>query len=599
MFKTSKKHFATFLTFALCLIGISAIASAKPALFFSDLSDGPTTGWENSATKGAAVSIWGANLGESRGKSYVTCGGIALKKATDYAEWAATKNPTTARGMQRITFWLNSSMAVGQTTIAVTTADGKSNTIPFYCRKLGANHIYFVATDGNDSYDGQYTSHTSGNHGPKANPGWCRANFNAGDIGYLRAGTWTTFDNAAPLPTTPKTTISFRAANGVDCFKNGTANKSMTIASYPGEAAIIDTHGLGGGSHCIEYLRANGRWEYWTLSKLSMVSFMMCIVVDPESAGTSHIRIVGNDLTTKLNLGGGLPIEYGGFGSTGTDLLTINGNYFHDVSQDFHGQGMTSGTYTGRAYSIYLESNGSADTVELGWNEFAYIPMGRAFQIYGHKRTDNITNLYFHDNYMHDFGYSGGVIGGGDDEPYKFIKNAYIYNNIWKKTFSNPDWHGTTEWPCLQLATSGASGGNYYFYNNVFYRDDTEAKNRTSLIQVGVLDSLVFKNNIFYGAPNHSNYISDGRITSTIGDHNIYYGCGVGTAPSWDKSTLTNNDPKFVNPSLTTWSDFKLQSDSPAINAGTNPAAYVLTDFLGVSRSQKPTFDIGAFCASR
>ncbi|HPT28544.1 MAG TPA: hypothetical protein PLZ95_19145, partial [Bryobacteraceae bacterium] len=32
-----------------------AVSAASPALFFSDLDWGPKTGWEGSATKGAAV----------------------------------------------------------------------------------------------------------------------------------------------------------------------------------------------------------------------------------------------------------------------------------------------------------------------------------------------------------------------------------------------------------------------------------------------------------------------------------------------------------------------------------------------------------------
>src|SRR3989339_1239221 len=121
-----------------------SFASGEPVVLFSDLSDGTVSGWEGSATKGAAVSIWGRNFGAERGSSYVTVGGVNLTSDSDYAEWCivnTTGNYDTgynsAQGFERITFWLNSSMALGITSISVTTPDGTSETIPFYTRNTG------------------------------------------------------------------------------------------------------------------------------------------------------------------------------------------------------------------------------------------------------------------------------------------------------------------------------------------------------------------------------------------------------------------------------------------------------------------------------
>lgn len=131
------------------IVAQAANGTAGPVLFFSDLTDGPTSGWEGSATKGAAVSIWGNNFGTTRGTSYITVCGQQLTSASDYAEWAVvnTLSPgqdpnddlayQSARGLERITFWLNSNMQTGPGTITVTTADGASQSIPFYCRNTG------------------------------------------------------------------------------------------------------------------------------------------------------------------------------------------------------------------------------------------------------------------------------------------------------------------------------------------------------------------------------------------------------------------------------------------------------------------------------
>ena len=70
-------------------------------LFFSDLESGPSTGWEESPTRGCAVSVWGLRLGTERDESYITVCGARLTKDSDYAEWAETIN--SALSLERIT----------------------------------------------------------------------------------------------------------------------------------------------------------------------------------------------------------------------------------------------------------------------------------------------------------------------------------------------------------------------------------------------------------------------------------------------------------------------------------------------------------------
>src|SRR5215831_18360283 len=113
-----------------CAIGmLPAMAfGANPVLHFSDLTWGPKTGWEGSAVRGAAVTVWGVNFGSTRGTSFVTVNGAALTSDSDYAEWAASGG---ARGLQRITFWLNSTVADGAGNITVTVNGASSNSLPF------------------------------------------------------------------------------------------------------------------------------------------------------------------------------------------------------------------------------------------------------------------------------------------------------------------------------------------------------------------------------------------------------------------------------------------------------------------------------------
>src|SRR5262245_8068467 len=134
--------------------------AASPVLYFSDLTWGPRTGFEGSAQRGAAVTVWGANLGSTRDSSYITVNGARLTADTDYAEWGFI-GP--ARGLQRITFWLNSGCSDGPGSIIVTVNGLDSNALPF---TVSAGTIYFVATDGDNGNDGRYANFRGAGSGP-------------------------------------------------------------------------------------------------------------------------------------------------------------------------------------------------------------------------------------------------------------------------------------------------------------------------------------------------------------------------------------------------------------------------------------------------
>src|SRR3989339_548606 len=170
-----------------CLIaGVSIASAASPALYFSDLIDGPKTGWNGIATKGAAVTIWGKNFGYTRGSSnYVTVGGRDLSADSDYAEWGVTTN--NARGMERIPFWLQNTCADGAGVISVTVDGVTSNTLPFYVRTTG--NIRFV----------DHTNGLNTNNGQTDTAAWktlgkARTSISGGDIVYIRAGTYNEID---------------------------------------------------------------------------------------------------------------------------------------------------------------------------------------------------------------------------------------------------------------------------------------------------------------------------------------------------------------------------------------------------------------------
>ncbi len=556
-------------------------AAQSPVILFSDLTDAPVSGWEGSATKGAAVSVWGLNLSATRGTSYITVGGVNLTSDSDYAEWGATTNPTTSRGLQRITFWLNSSMSLGETTISVTTADGTSETIPFYTRNTG--NIYFVSTVGDDSNDG-LTTLTPFKTLYKMLPIMA-----AGDVFYLRAGAYLETDPSSPV--------------GSECLINmsngnhaaGVINNSISIASYPGELAIL---GDGTLTHNSILRQASytptDHMDYFIWSKIKWQASNAVWAIDNGGAtgGTiNNVRLVGNDATTtQSSIGKGIAFQIPA--NAGSENFKMLGNYIHHTGKSLNWVPSDGSGY--RVGPLYFSGFGiHSGITEVAWNEFAY-NNGQS-QFYGHHATDKIALLKYHDNLIHhtstqptDVIAVSAVFGGGDsnDTPqsnYAFITEGYIYNNVFYANGGGIRAGDTTSW--------GGHGGSLYFFNNSFY-GNTDYTQRE--ISVGNLDAFVYRNNIVWTTAGSGDYFYGPTDMNdiSVGSNNIYYGLS-NSIPIWDDtvSSVSNTNPLYTNPSA---NDFTLQSTSPAINAGAT-LAFVPKDFLGTSRPQGSAYDIGAF----
>ena len=567
------KAFLKILFTGLFLLGLTSQAqAAKPAVLFSDLTDGPTTGWEESSTKGAAVSIWGNNFGSSRGTSYVTVGGVNLTNDSDYAEWGVVNETSnyyngynSAQGLQRITFWLNSNMTLGDTTITVTTVDGTSLSIPFHTRNTG--NIYFMTTNGSDSNLGNTIANAW------QNPSKARSSLTAGDVIYLKGGVYDTEDNWSA-------NIDFLSNN----HNNGFEHNSITIASYPGEFAI-----LTGQDHVVRHHGSAGdNLEYWTIAKIILRSFGNITnwgLRDPGS--DKYIRFIANDISTYpaykptiLALGGR---------EGGSYNMYITGNYIHDACVN-NREDTISDMGNCHSYGIYLNGYGHQINTYVNYNEIAWIPDGKGIQVYGHTVNDFVDNLHISDNYIHHTHQNGIVLGGGDGSEgsydYQFIGNAYVYNNI----IFEPNYQNLTEGrEALQFGGVGwgKQGGNYYIYNNVLIGESSSGSDAITFS--GYPDIVELKNNIiiddnsFYEDSNFNN----GLIPTA--SNNLYFG-GATDIPSWESNYLTS-DPLFTSP---TTGDFSLQSTSPAINAGVTIST-VTKDFLGILRPQGSAYDIGAY----
>lgn len=588
--------------YLLIVLVLPVVSHSAPIIMFSDLTDGPITGWDNAASKGAAVSIWCRNVGTS---GTITVAGQTLSSSNSdqVAEWGATTTPTVPLGMQRITFWLNPLMTTGgtypNTTITITVGGVTSNTLKFHTRTLGSNRIYIFDNAGSDTADGTIAA-------PKQHPYWFRQNAIAGDIAYFRSGggAYVTGDTDSTNMIVHLQTTS---------RNNGTQGYSIAYVSYPGETAQFGNSKVGypggaGAQGNAFVFASDGNHskgvQYLTISKLSMIAWYF--VYSAGGTGTNEsdgpVRLIGNDATTSYSTmaqGSGAGCMFDMNTNSSKYDVFILGNYFHDMCGDYVGDVRTDH----RVYPIYIEGYGvGGDRVYIGYNFIDTVYNGRQLQVYAHSATDTIDNLFvFNNHFSKTVAIQDAFIFGQEGDVLGFLGNTYVYNNL--MVGSEPD--GGT----FFKVTGGDVGYermNFRFYNNTLYHiNNTELFYITGGSGAPSSPTMKIKNNILFGpaaAPLHT--IAPCVTTNLSGSNNVVY--RLSGKPAWDTSSLTT-DPKLTTVPPTVYTHFILQSDSPAKEpAGVNvssdmPAASqvpglnipsVSTDFLGEARS---TYAIGAF----
>jgi hypothetical protein len=566
--------------FSLFLIGI--VSAAKPVLFFSDLTSGPKIGLNDGKGSGAIVTIWGKNLGNSQGNSMVYFqDSLSVSRNTSYiyywknADGNLPGGPAdlyTKMGMQEIAFSIPSGASDGLGKIYVIVNGNKSNELNFTVRD---GHIYYVDINSpNNPGSGTFSN-------PWRSPSTVYTSLQPGDIVYFFGGLY----NQIYGDPAGSGNLVFYNINGRS--KTGTEQNPITYSSYPGE--LVTFSALGGSEPNSNFKtfsdpNPDSRCNWYTVSKFSLKAYYNCVI----DAGTGW-RVIGNDCQ----------------GMTGTSQWTASittwGKSGKILGNLVHG-GRTGSKMDHAIYPSGCPSNGGID---VGWNyiydnnfansainEFGPLISVNHQDFTGDPSqnrcgsTEYVDDIFIHDNFVDCTNYPARGISiydlsyrAGDPE----IPSAYIFNNIFIKCGGGDE--GT---PAIIF-----ENGKGYIYNNLFY----DTRTRGIYVLRGVdsdtsrpVISVDIKNNIIYIQSSATDYISILSTGFQNVSNNLYYGNGNG--PSSDKKAI-NANPLFLNPSA---GDFHLQSNSPAIDNGTNDVSSIVkNDFDGNPRPQGSVYDIGAF----
>jgi hypothetical protein len=566
-----------------------------PSLFYCSAKAGPNQGWEGSATKGAAITIWAKNVGTSRGSNTLTVAGVTLTNNSDYAEWGATTNPTTAKGLQRISFWLNSSMTNGNAAgIYVTVGGVNSNTLPFTIDNTASGRIRFIdQVNGNDSWDGKYKDHTlGGNHGPWAIPftNVARDGYLPGAFIYMRAGTYKSIMiYGCHAPWGGCVGACEGSSSGCYCYETpygGTDALRMTLTSYPGELAHLFNVSLGFDS------------DYWTVANLKWdgdlshqndsqgnvyVALQMgfennCVNCPYRNTGE---QVIGNEFTGNIHCAL----------HTFSDNCNILGNYF-STYPTLAGMGIDQSDpmYISSGNNILVQNNeihgGSNWAMQLfdenrcgsSGNE---IPKSR-----GYNNVVIDSNLLDINRSTVTPYQKAGALVLGIYSPTGFMNNVTVKNNV----MTNTD--GLISQAGIKLdLEAGPTASGIYIYNNTV---DLGSSSGISFIYIAwataTYGTVEVKNNILTHV-NGYHFNSQGMAITPVWDYNLTDKALslVGSVTNGGHNLVGN--PLYVAPASR---DYHLQSSSPARDVGVKLSS-VATDYDGVSRPQGSGYDIGAY----
>lgn len=535
--------------------------SLPPVLNFTDCVSGPQNGNSdgsaglNSADHGTIVTVWGNNLGSSKGSSklYFKDSTQTIHEAAHIYYWqnasgAGNGGPSdlfTFHKMQEISFTIPGSVSHGKGKLYALVNGKTSNELEFNVR---SGNIYFVKQSGsNTNGDGSWNNpwqtidYVGKGAGGAINPG---------DIIYITDGVIETGGTAIKV--------------------SGSESAPIALIGYPGSDVKIT--GIYNNSSIINWYKKIG---YWVFAKLK---------IETTSTGIStftDMRVVGVEITGPEADGYGGAI--GGADSNGDDGTSGGGKFFGLYIHDF-GSNNTSEFH----HTTYVSNRDGFPNkaYEYGWNYLKDNKAVHGFHIYDQSPGGDWTGIIkiHHNVVVNQKGPAVNLMSGGS----AISVPLEIYNNIFINCGLGPD---TTSFSPPKYAislTEGIITSDVKIYNNLIYGYGYQG-NAAALHQRfgGTVD---LKNNIIIDTKNltYVDFIPDNN------SNNLYFSINNPSleTPAWAVNSV-NSDPLFENEVIY---DFRLKETSPAKNSGVNSVSEIVhNDFHGLPRPQAGNIDIGVF----
>jgi len=574
--------------FALLLCGLGVCHAAAPVCLYQDVLSGPASGGEGG--NGIYLSIFGHNFGSTRGTSTVTVNGTPVAQ---YLVWGSNNDVTGEHDQ------IGVQIASGTTSgaITVTTAGGSCSNLSFTVR---SGNIYFIGSAVDTSAPGScvtmrtansyaspwgltnYASHTESNY----NPGTMRTPYTYYNC--LSPGDTLVFLNGVSYPYYDGR--GWHASLSPDNAST-TSSSFMTLMARPGATVQLGAEGwVQAGIRC-------------TGSPTYTVYAGMTLVGSGGNGGGLNAntgdRIVGNTINCPDCSGPAGALTAGESNPTLGNLLTA-------ISTD------TSVLPSG-SNKTYHDAYFQGNNWEFAWNRIYNTAAYNGFQI-NEDGSTGFYNFAIHDNDIADVNGSG--INLSDIDP----SSGYVqvYNNIIHHTGINLASDGGSDNPhsCIAIKGYGSAtgAGTVEIYNNTMYDCSSYLNNRGASSgegescavygpanQLNVTINLV--NNIAYQpAYTHTSAYNvftcgDRSFGTLSGSNNIWYSASTPGSTAYATTVGTIENPLYVSATDGPWTNYELQSTSPARGAGIHVGpveslgvsnTYLTWDFDQVARSSSP-----------
>jgi len=525
-----------------------------PVLLFSDLTSGPANGIEDGLGQGVIVTVWGTNLGQSQQDSTISVGGKPVAHVyywgdADGSTGAGPADLFTSHRIQTISFSVPAAAGENTVDIQVTVGGHTSNSLPFTVR---SGHIYFVKTSGSDE-----TGDGSWGH-PWASLDYVAAHLAGGALG---AGDTVYACDGIDAPDTLGVGFADRSVDG-------TEERPIWITAYPGARVVLED-GLG---------NYNRDMEGWCFSKL----VVMVKTRQGAITGFKYMRAVGNEITNSPGScangqSGAIATGAAGSGRDVVSKIRIFGNYIHDFGCDS----------TSKLEHVFYFTNRSGvmdEPYEIGWNNLRDNKAHGGLHNYDEGVCGDFSGtIRIHDNVVvNQVGPCADFSSGGSTDPC-FSMNVEFYNNVLVNCGLEVPACENGGGHTMAVSFGGANNhAHIKFYNNtIFGYGAGDPPGSGYGLGASFAGTLEWVNNIVVDTQNLP--FTNPRMTQadapTFAAGNLWYDGGDGipaTAPTWDSNPIMT-DPLFVDSAA---EDFRLHSESPAVDSGSDHVAGTVTQDL-------------------